>query len=687
MASSNSQPTGVCDIHIHEGDTFASNSSGSSRLPRVIYLASPPMLCISSLEEFVGSNIDECLSMADCHANATCINTDGNFTCECNEGFDDQNITYPGRNCEDVTLPNITGCPDSQSVSTLPGLPYAIVSWIEPNASDSSGYVSLVFNGPRGNGFEYPIGEYNVSYTATDWAGNAATCQFVINVIDSESPNITCPDDITMQQMPYSAFLNVTWSAPVVVDNSGIYSEPQSTPESGSLFGIGNTTVNVTSQDPSGNVGGCQFTITVLDIDECISFSDCHANATCTNTYGNFTCECNEGFDDQNIAYPGRSCEDVTLPNITGCPDSQSVSTLPGLPYAIVSWIEPSASDSSGYVSLVFNGPRGNGFRFDIGEYNISYTATDWAGNAVTCQFEINVIDRESPNITCPDDITVQQMPNSAFLNVTWSDPVVVDNSGFYSEPQSIPESGTLFPVDNTTVNVTSQDLSGNVGSCQFIIFVLDINECISLADCHANATCINTYGNFTCECNEGFDDLNIAYPGRDCEDVTLPNITGCPDSQSVSTLPGLPYAIVSWIEPSASDSSGYVSLVFNGPRGNGFRFDIGEYNISYTATDWAGNAVTCQFEINVIDRESPNITCPDDITMQQMPNSAFLNVTWSDPVVVDNSGFYSEPQSIPESGTLFPVDNTTVNITSQDLSGNVGSCQFIVLVLGHKYL
>ncbi|XP_071477944.1 hyalin-like, partial [Diadema antillarum] len=468
---------------------------------------------------------------------------------------------------------------------------------------DSSGYVSLVFNGPGNNGGAYNIGEYNVTYTAMDGSSNTVACSFSITIIDRESPIITCPKDIRKRQRPNSAFVNVTWPNPVVVDNSGSFSPPVSVPGSGSLFGVGNTTVNVSSQDASGNVGSCQFVITVLDLDECGNASYyCHENAQCINSKGNFTCRCNAGFEDLDPSYPGRLCEDVTLPNITGCPDSQSVPTLPGLPYAIVSWIEPNASDSSGYVSLVFNGPGRNGGTYNIGEYNVMYTATDGSGNAVICSFSITIIDRESPIITCPKDIRKRQRPNSAFVNVTWPNPVVVDNSGSFSPPVSVPGSGSLFGVGNTTVNVSSQDASGNVGSCQFVITVLDLDECANASYyCHENAQCINSKGNFTCRCNDGFEDLDPSYPGRLCEDVTLPNITGCPDSQSVPTLPGLPYAIVSWIDPNASDSSGYVSLVFNGPGRNGGTYNIGEYNVTYTATDRSGNAVICSFSITII--------------------------------------------------------------------------------------
>ena len=33
-----------------------------------------------------------------------------------------------------------------------------------------------------------------------------------------------------------------------------------------------------------------------VDYDECSHSNDCHEGATCTNTVGNYTCICNEGF-------------------------------------------------------------------------------------------------------------------------------------------------------------------------------------------------------------------------------------------------------------------------------------------------------------------------------------------------------------------------------------------------------
>ena len=43
-----------------------------------------------------------------------------------------------------------------------------------------------------------------------------------------------------------------------------------------------------------------------LDINECTAgVSDCHSNATCTNTDGNHTCACNDGYTGDGYSCQG----------------------------------------------------------------------------------------------------------------------------------------------------------------------------------------------------------------------------------------------------------------------------------------------------------------------------------------------------------------------------------------------
>ena len=54
----------------------------------------------------------------------------------------------------------------------------------------------------------------------------------------------------------------VTWSEPIVTDNSGEVNVTSSH-TSGTMFGIGDTIVAYTANDPSGNIAVEMFTITV----------------------------------------------------------------------------------------------------------------------------------------------------------------------------------------------------------------------------------------------------------------------------------------------------------------------------------------------------------------------------------------------------------------------------------------
>ena len=73
-----------------------------------------------------------------------------------------------------------SGCPSDQSGTTDSGLATGTISWTAPTATDNSGTQTLTSSHNPGDAF--PVGSTSVTYTATDAAGNTATCSFVIVV-------------------------------------------------------------------------------------------------------------------------------------------------------------------------------------------------------------------------------------------------------------------------------------------------------------------------------------------------------------------------------------------------------------------------------------------------------------------------------------------------------------------------
>ena len=68
-----------------------------------------------------------------------------------------------------------------QTVNTDSGMATGTATWTTPTASDNSGS-SVNLTPDYSPGHAFPIGATNVTYTATDGAGNSDTCTFTITV-------------------------------------------------------------------------------------------------------------------------------------------------------------------------------------------------------------------------------------------------------------------------------------------------------------------------------------------------------------------------------------------------------------------------------------------------------------------------------------------------------------------------
>ncbi|XP_072033083.1 hyalin-like [Amphiura filiformis] len=404
-------------------------------------------------------------------------------------------------------------------------------------------------------------------------------------------PTITgTPTAIYSDTDSNSATAAVSWIDPTASDNSGDVTLT-SDATSGSNFPIGTNTVTFNATDPSGNQATDSFTIIVSDAE---------------------------------------------MPTITGTPTAIYSNTDANSATAAVSWIDPTASDNSGDVTLTSDATSGS--NFPIGTNTVTFNATDPSGNQATDSFTIIVTDAEMPTITgTPTAIYSNTDSNSATAAVSWIDPTASDNSGDVTLTSDA-TSGSNFPIGTNTVTFNATDPSGNQATDSFTIIV---------------------------------------------SDAEMPTITGTPTAIYSNTDANSATAAVSWIDPTASDNSGDVTLTSDATSGS--NFPIGTNTVTFNATDPSGNQATDSFTITVTDAEIPTITgTPTAIYSNTDSNSATAAVSWVDPSASDNSGHVTLT-SDATSGSNFPIGTNTVTFNATDPSGNQATDSFTIIVTDNE--
>ena len=337
----------------------------------------------------------------------------------------------------DTQAPSLV-CPQNITVNTDNGACGAYVQVPIPDTDDDCSGVTLV-NDHTGTAIAsgyYETGTTVIVFTATDACGNASTCQMTITVVDNEDPQITCPEDITVNNDPGVCEAYVTVPQPVVSDNCGVASFTNSftqTNNASAVYSVGTTEVIWTVVDGSGNTSTCTMTITVID---------------------------NEA-------------------PVIVCPEDLSVTTDAGVCEANVTVPQPEASDNCGIENMVnsFNGTSNASGIYPVGTTVVTWTVTDIHGLTAECSMNITVTDDEAPVIVCPEDIAVNNDPGVCEANVTVPQPEVSDNCGIENMVNSF--NGTdnasgVYSVGTTIVTWTVTDIHGLTAECSMNITVTD---------------------------------------------------------------------------------------------------------------------------------------------------------------------------------------------------------------------
>jgi hypothetical protein len=217
------------------------------------------------------------------------------------------------------------------------------------------------------SGSTFQIGKTTVQCTATDGANNIGRASFTVTVNpDTAAPVINVPENMVVEatsadgaevSFEVTAEDNVDGIATLEEDGITITQDDvggdiniSCTPASGSTFQIGETTVECTATDATGNTGTSSFTVTIQDTTP------------------------------PAISVPGDITEEATGPN-----------------GAVVSF-DVSAQDLvDGPVSVSCD--YNSGDTFPLGETTVTCSAQDSRGNSAQGSFVIEVVDTTAPDV------------------------------------------------------------------------------------------------------------------------------------------------------------------------------------------------------------------------------------------------------------------------------------------------
>jgi len=565
-------------------------------------------------------------------------------------------------------------CPTDIVVPTDPGLCEAAITFSDPSAVDSCSAVTISQTGGPASGSIFPVGSTPIEFTAEDEFGNTSTCTFNIVVEDDENPVINCPADIVVTADPGTCETTVNFLDATANDNCpGVAVSQSSGPVSGSIFSVGTTQIEYTAEDAAGNTSICTFSVIVEDDEDpeitcpgdislsipggnCsteITYADPTLSDNCPGvnfsvlsgpesgdivTAGNYTVELQATDAAGNTASCSFNIEisETSLP-VFDCPTNLVVPADPGACEADVTFPTPTATDSCSSVTVTQTGGPASGSTFPAGNTTIEFTAEDAFGNTSVCSFDIIVQDDTDPTIDCPDNITIDSEPGLCGATVNYPAPTTDDNCGVASVIQLEGlGSGSFFPVGETTETYEVNDVSGNSTTCSFTITVVD-NELPTIS-CPA--------------------DINQVLPDGDCS------------------------AVVNYSAPTANDNCGVSSVNLIDGVASGEEFPAGTTTVTFQVEDLSGNTATCSFDVILTENIDPEITCPDDIVLDNDPGICGAVVNYDAPIGTDNcpNPITTQIEGLGP-GAEFPVGVTTETYEVTDVSGNSMTCSFTITV------
>ncbi|HRI27381.1 MAG TPA: HYR domain-containing protein, partial [Chitinophagales bacterium] len=531
----------------------------------------------------------------------------------------------------------------------------------------------------------YAIGSNTVTWTATDAAGNTATCAQTVNVTDNQQPTLTCPAVVSVNTDSGVCTANNTPANPTFSDNCSVtkltWAMTGVTTGTSAATGInylgaqtfnkGITTVTYTATDAANNNRSCSFTVTVTDNEPpaitCagpVTINAAPGLCTATTTLTAPTVSDNCGLSGNAIKCDGSNDYIERTALALGTSDFTIefwvyATSLSGYPVLF-------AQDKAGVGAPAFRMEATSGsntllFAFADASHSVSYYSTATLTTGVWTHLAV---------------------VRSGNTYTTYKNGVA---GGTNTASGSINQSANTFPFRigaRSNASNTAQDAFNGIFDEFRVWNVARTPAQLSAAmnfELTGTESGLVQYYKF----NQGIAG------GNNAGLTTATATTGVNGTLNNFALTG---TASNWV---AGQTITGLTVTNNAPSS----FPVGTTQVTWTATDAAGKTATCTQDVTVVDNQQPSLTCPNSVSTVPNLGVCTRSYTTTNPTFSDNCSVTkltwvmtnattgaSAATGINYVGTqTFNAGSTTVTYIASDAANNTRSCNFNVAITDNQ--